>query len=408
MNQPAAPHALEQIIARLFYVLASLRLTVSLFALSIFLIFAGTLAQTEAGIWAVMEQYFRTVIAWIDVRPLTFGLVDTDLAFAYPGGYLLGAVLFVNLIAAHLIRFKLTWRKSGIALIHTGLIVLIFSEFVTGLFAEEGQMTIFEGGTANYVEDIREVELAIVDKTAPQFDDVAAIPRSRLAIDQTIQDVALPVHVKIERYYPHSRLLGRAGMGANLESLATAGDGLDVVADPRPRVTGVDREESVNFPSAYVTVIDPQAGEPIDTFLVSVHLAANHRPQVFQYNGRTYHLFLRFKRSYRSFALHLIDFKHEKYLGTDVPKNFASHLRLIDPTRNEDREVVIRMNEPLRYAGETFYQAAFKQGDVATVLQVVNNPGWLMPYVSCALVAVGLVVQFGLSLTRFADRRAKA
>jgi hypothetical protein len=408
LNRRTATSTGSIIIAHIVTAMSSLRLTVGLFVLSIFLIFAGTLAQTEAGIWAVMEQYFRTVIAWIGIRPLTFGLIDTDIEFAYPGGYLLGAVLLVNLIAAHLTRFDLTWRKSGISLIHTGLIVLILSEFFTGLFAEEGQMTIFEGGTSNYVEDIREVELALVDKTDPQFDSVAAVPESRLKAGKTLDDPSLPLALRIDRYYPHSRLPRIQGPGAGLESLATAGDGLDYAAEPRPRVTGVDRNESVNFPSAYVTAIDPETGNAIDTFLTSVHLSANHRPQVIEHDGRTYHLFLRFKRSYRPFALHLIDFKHEKYLGTDVPRNFASHLRLIDPSRNEDREVMIRMNEPLRYAGETFYQAAFKSGDVGTVLQVVHNPGWLMPYVSCGLITLGLVVQFGLSLNRFAGRRPKA
>jgi len=400
-------HPIDALIYRCVGVFSSLRLTVSLFVLSIFLVFAGTLAQTEAGIWSVMERYFRTPIAWIEIRPLTFGLVDSDFAFPYPGGYLIGGVLLVNLIAAHVARFQLTWKKSGIALIHTGLIVLLLSEFVTGVFAEEGQMTIFEGGTANFVEDIREVELALIDKTHPDYDEVAALPQSRLVVGETIEDPALPLHLRIEDFHPNARLLSRAGRGAAMDTPATAGDGRRIVAEPRPRVTGVDRDQSVNFPAAYVTVIDPATGEPIDTFLTSVHLAANYRPQIIEHDGRTYHLFLRFKRTYRPFLLHLIDFRHDRYLGTDVPKNFASHLRLIDPTRNEDREVVIRMNHPLRYAGETFYQAAFKEGDVATVLQVVSNPGWLMPYVSCGLITLGLVVQFGLSLTRFSRRRAK-
>ena len=393
------------VIARLF---SSLRLTVGLFVLSIFLIFAGTLAQTESGIWAVMEKYFRTLIAWIEIRPLTFGIIDTELELPYPGGYLLGGVLLVNLIAAHLTRFDLTWKKCGISLIHTGLIVLILSEFFTGLFAEEGQMTIYEGSTVNYIEDIREVEFAVIDKSSdPVLDTVVAVPESRLRSGALLDDDLLPFDVRIERYHPNSRLPRIDGPGRGLESLATAGDGLAYVAEPRPRVSGVDRDDRVNFPSAYVTIIDRQTDQPIDTYLTSIHLSANHRPQVLEHDGRTYHLFLRFKRSYRPFALHLIDFKHEKYLGTDVPKNFASHLRLIDPSRNENREVMIRMNEPLRYAGETFYQAAFKTGDNGTVLQVVHNPGWLMPYISCALITLGLIVQFGMSLNRFAARRAK-
>ena len=39
--------------------LASLKLTVVLFVMSIFIVLAGTLAQTEKDIWQVMHDYFR-------------------------------------------------------------------------------------------------------------------------------------------------------------------------------------------------------------------------------------------------------------------------------------------------------------------------------------------------------------
>ena len=52
---------------RILAPLASLRLTVWLLALSMFLVFAGTWAQIDRGIWAVMDLYFRTWWAWIPV-----------------------------------------------------------------------------------------------------------------------------------------------------------------------------------------------------------------------------------------------------------------------------------------------------------------------------------------------------
>src|SRR5207247_2232415 len=110
---------------------------------------------------------------------------------------------------------------------------------------------------------------------------------------------------------------------------------------------------------------------------------------------------------YRPFSLTLIEFRYDRYLGTEVAKNFSSRVRLQDPERGEDREILIRMNEPLRYRGETFYQADFdKTTEKGTVLQVVRNPGWLIPYVSCVLVTVGMAVHFGLGLTNFLTRRA--
>src|ERR1700677_1553269 len=53
---------------RVLDVLASLRLTVLLFALAIMLIFAGTLAQVNKDIWEVMGLYFRAWVAWIPLQ----------------------------------------------------------------------------------------------------------------------------------------------------------------------------------------------------------------------------------------------------------------------------------------------------------------------------------------------------
>ena len=89
--------------------IASLRITVALFALGMVLIYAGTLAQREHGIWDVVETYFRSFFVMIPLRHLFF--VKVPGAIPFPGGFLLAAVLLVNLLAAHIIRF--TVRAEG-------------------------------------------------------------------------------------------------------------------------------------------------------------------------------------------------------------------------------------------------------------------------------------------------------
>ncbi len=81
-----------------------------------------------------------------------------------------------------------------------------------------------------------------------------------------------------------------------------------------------------------------------------------------------------------------------------IPKNFSSLVRLVDPGRGEDRDVKIFMNHPLRYGGMTFYQASFGKNDTLSVLQVVQNPGWLLPYLACVLVGTGLLFHFLMRL----------
>ena len=117
---------------------------------------------------------------------------------------------------------------------------------------------------------------------------------------------------------------------------------------------------------------------------------------------------LRPQRFYLPFSLHLIQFKHDRYPGTDIPKNFSSRVRLQRVDTGEDREVLIYMNNPLRYSGETFYQASFDPDDKGSVLQVVHNPSWLTPYLACVLVGLGLLVQFLTHLIRHATKRRTA
>jgi len=106
-------------------------------------------------------------------------------------------------------------------------------------------------------------------------------------------------------------------------------------------------------------------------------------------------------RDYKPYTVQLLEFKHEVYPGTEVPKNFSSKVRLLDPKSGVDREVLIYMNAPLRYQGETFYQAGVLPGDQGTILQVVRNPGWLLPYVACGMVILGLLIHFGINLIKF-------
>ena len=109
---------------------------------------------------------------------------------------------------------------------------------------------------------------------------------------------------------------------------------------------------------------------------------------------------------YQPFSLTLLKFSHDRYAGTDIPKNFSSRLQLKTPDGRDDREVLIYMNNPLRYAGLTFYQAGFENNDRTTILQVVRNPSWILPYVACGLMTLGLLLQFGLHLLAFIKKRA--
>jgi hypothetical protein len=370
----------------------SLKLTVVLLALSMGLVFAATLDQVNLGIWAVQAKYFHSLF-------VLWKIPGTEIPVpVYPGGYLVGGFLLVNLVSAHVYRFKLTWRKSGIFLVHAGLILLLVGEFLSGLLQEEYQMALNEGQTKNYSESYRYNELAIIDTTDPKFDDVVAVPESLLKPGSAIQHPKLPFRVVTKEYYPNAALGMRGNTAGESPSLATAGIGPQIAVTPLPLTY---KQDERNWPAAYIELVGPDGS--LGTWLLSPQLPA---PQTFDYGGRSWRLTLRFQREYKPFTLTLQKFTHDVYIGTDIPKNYSSRLRLTTLDGKEDRDVLIYMNNPLRYAGLTFYQASFDpSNDHNSILQVVHNPGWLLPYISCVMMALGLVVQFGLHLTGFIGKR---
>jgi hypothetical protein len=152
-----------------------------------------------------------------------------------------------------------------------------------------------------------------------------------------------------------------------------------------------------------VEIVTPQGS--LGTWLVSEFI---EQPQSFTLDNRTYQLALRPRRHYKPYSIQLLKFQHDVYPGTDIPKNFSSRVLLQRPATGEKREVLIYMNNPLRYAGETYYQSGFDPDNHGTILQVVHNPSWLTPYLSCVLVGAGLVVQFATHLLGFTRKRRTA
>ena len=377
--------------------LASLKLTVVLFALAMVLIFTGTLAQAEEGTWVIVDRYFRSAIAWIDLQllvPESVARIDAHLAF--PGGFVILGAMLVNLIAAHAVRFKLTWRRAGIVIMHAGVILLLSSEVATALLAEEGQMTIREGESSNYVEHIRTAEFYVIDRAPEDHQRVTVVPEAKLEAGGPIRHEQLPFTVRVDRWMTNSKMLRGSPSSNGVQGAVSATRGRGQTLTPRQTAPAAGVDSEVNMPSAYVTLT--HNGETLGTWLISIWL---EQPQPVEVDGKTYHIGLRFQRTYKPYTIHLIDFKHDKFTGTDKPRNFSSRVQLIDPAQNEKREVLIYMNHPLYYSGETFYQSAFLQDNSGTVLQVVNNPAWWIPYASCILVAAGMLLHFGQHLTRF-------
>ncbi len=404
--------------------LASLKLTVFLFVLSLLLVFFGTMAQIDNGIGTVMKDYFRWWYVWVPVNLLwQFGQVFFGLphdktltgSFPFPGGWTLGTLLLLNLIAAHLVRFKFTWKRSGILITHLGLIILMLGELLTGLFAVEARMAIAEGETAIFTDVSDKVEIALITPNSEDAskDDVIVIPDSLVRTPgKLIQDDRLPFDVKIDEFSRNSTLVDITPERKTAPNQRRAADGREYGVVMISETAGVDPEARADMAAARVSFYQKGTDKLVKQLFLSfwyypnaVNRLLEFDPQTVSDGTKTYEVELRPKREYKDYAIKLKEFTHEKFQGTSTAKNFQSLIDFIDPD-GQRREVKIYMNNPMRYGGETFYQSGYFPDNSGTILQVVRNPAWLMPYLSCTMVTLGLLIHFGLNLVTFLNRRA--
>ena len=384
---------LDYFLDRLVNFFTSLRLTVVCLVLALVLVFWGTLAQVDLGLYKAQNEFFRSFIIYWGPKGASWRVP------VFPGGYLVGGVLLLNLLATQVRRNSFKANKMGLWMVHVGLILLLLGQLLTDLLSRESTLHLRNGETRNYSETERDAELAVVDTTDPNADKVVAIPQGVLANEKSIQPGDLPFTIRVKQFYGNSRVEDRATDAAQPPA-ATQGVGLRATVRGLPHVTTMDTRD---VPSAVVEVETPQGS--LGTWLVSEYVEV---PQSFSCNNRTYQLALRQRRLYKPYSIQLVKFQHDVYPGTDIPKNFSSRVLLQHPKTGEKREVLIYMNNPLRYSGETYYQSGFDPDNKGTILQVVHNPSWLTPYLSCVLVGVGLLVQFATHLFGFSFKRRTA
>ncbi len=387
---------------RLINLLSSLKLTVWLLALGILVVFFGTLAQTEDGLYVAQEKYFRSVYSVWSPHDPSLKWIKVLL----PGGYLLGTLLLLNLLAAHFTRFQWTWKKSGIFLTHVGIILLLIGQLATDMFARESRMSFVEGQWRNFTEDFHAVELAILSDAAdPAMDDVVAIPTSLLGSGREIRHERLPFTLRVRQWAENASIRRRGPMvDKDRPAPATQGVGASasVILEPEAATRAMDRR---NTPAVVAEVLD-SAGQSLGTWLFGLVL----NEQEIVVGGKVFRAVLRPTRYYEHFSVKLLKTTHEVYRGTEIPRNFQSRVLLDNPSTGEKREVDIYMNNPLRYSGLTFFQHQMGRDEIdvnrgTSVFQVVQNPSWLTPYLGTIVVGLGLIVQFMIHLVGFLRKR---
>jgi len=407
---------------KIVHFFTSLKLTVVLLAFAIVLVFIGTVAQADEGLYGAQAHYFKQ---WLVLGAHLFG---HKIPLILPGGYLLGTLLLVNLVASHIFRFEFSKKKLGIQLAHAGVIVLLVGQLSTDLLSRELQMHFTEGETRSFSDSATDYELIFISGN-----EITAIPERMLHAGDELKIASLPFTIRVKAHWHNSDLNFRAPMLQNVPPLTT--NGIAVNFDFR-KVDDAKSMDARNNPSAVLEFLTPAgtlgtwvasdwAGDTslveavrngyaqMGTAMAQKIAGQLTAPQSIVVDGKKFTFTLRPARVYHPFSLTLLKASHTVYPGTDIPKDFRSRVRIDNPQAHERREVEISMNHPLRYGGYTYYQYQMDAGQMAeqagrtpsSVLSVVRNPGWLTPYVGCAMVGAGLLMQFLYHLTGFVTKR---
>ncbi len=313
----------------------------------------------------------------------------------------------VCLVAAVLI-FR---RKGGMVILHLGIAGLLVNEIYVSVTNDETQMQIAEGETVNIATDIRATELAVIDQSDDAFDQIVVVPENQLMDDDlaTIEHPELPFNIEVLRYVENADLVRKIpGQDSGIAS-----DGLfrDYTAIAKTVASGAGSDQSADIAAAWVRLTEKESLKPLGTYLLSQQGYLSDLVDTVDVGGKEYQIGLRFKTDYKPYSLTLKDVQAKMYPGTKLPSWYSSDFVLNDRQSETQSDQRVFMNNPLRYAGETFYQTGYARdpatGKEISTLQIVKNKGWMIPYVCCMFVVVGLVAQFGLSLLSFLEKRQK-
>ena len=339
---------------------ASLQFTVICLLFMALLVIGGTILQAEKGINAAQQTIFQSWIFRL------FGVLPL------PGMLLVGVLLSFNLLSAIVFRLKYSWSGLGILLIHIGLLVLLAGGFVSSQYAREYFMTLGEGESSQMADAAHEWELAVWTEAGGKK-QVLAIDIADLRPGKPWKISKPDLELAMMRFFVNCRPADTAtGEEMVLNEFSPA-------ADP-----------AENVPGAIVTILSPPSG-PHRIVL----FAGDNAPATWVYSDRRYHFSLRLKRIILPLQIKLVHFEKTVYPGSDIPKSFASRVEI--ESQGLRREALISMNRPLRFQEYTFYQSGYEedgQNGNRSTFAVVKNAGRWLPYISSALIFLGLAVHF--------------
>lgn len=338
----------------------------------IVLLVIGTVMQRELGLYEAQRLYFSSWIVWFGPIPL-------------PGGYTTLGALTLCLLAKFLVFSPWRAQNAGIILTHLGILVLLIGGMLTAFTQKEGFLLLKEGQRGNAVSDYHARVFTIEKDDAP----LTIIPFKSL--EKGLAKADLPFRLSVESTCRNCRPVAVEDTQDNRHGLAE-----QVSLQPAP----LDKQNEGNLSGAMIRVSET-ASDQDGLYLTMEDIP--HKPEII-HDGSTYRFYIGRAQTILPFEIELTAFKREMHPGTDMARGFSSDIIV------QDGEIAwpyhIRMNEPLRYKGYTFYQASFslRPDGHYSILSVVENKGRIFPYLASAIIFCGLLLHVVLRMKNKKER----
>ncbi|RAP31652.1 hypothetical protein DID78_00695 [Candidatus Marinamargulisbacteria bacterium SCGC AG-343-D04] len=361
-----------------------------LFSLSCFfiIVLVGTFAQIEHGIFYTQKVYFHSLFIMIPFRDIHIPV--------FPGGGLVGSLMVLNIVGATCFKIQWTRKKIGLVFVHLGLIVLLLGGGLASCVSYESQVYMEEGDSTYFANDLHHNELVIIDPSFPRYDKIYAIPIKDLISGQTISDDTLPFEIHVHEQFDNV-LLSLSEI-PNKAISKGVGTGLTITSIPE-----FTQDDKKNNEGAIISI--HHENKDYGRYVVALDIDGYQEIHI---NNTIYYIQVRPRRVYFPFMMTLKTFTQELYPGSNIPKAYSSLVSIRDFKMGSERDVLIYMNHPYRQDNLTFFQASFGKEEPSSILQVVRNPLWLIPYISCIIISLGLLLHFSIYLLAFLKRRKNA
>ena len=390
---------------RLFYrFFTSFKLATVILILMTLATLLGTLGQVENGLHAAKVKYFYSFF----FSEKLFGTIPVIL----PGGLLLMILLFVNMTLGALIKVRKRWKGAGLLISHFGMLMLLVGGFVTWAFSTDGFMALYPGMSSNRVESYREWQLEIVPLSKEGVGEKAWIYPAEM-LDQVRSDEqriikahSLPFDVVLNGYSKNATPIPTsAPMAAGVTGKEIDGFKL---SPQKP-----SKEAEQNLPGCFIEFRPLDGSAPIETILWagSYRFDPREKPMPFSFKvGDQLYGALLVKKSWTvPFEVRLDEFIFERHPGVSMARNYESRVTRVEASE-PDKAIEIKMNEPMRHAGYTFFQESFgpsgsQPGDeMFSQFAVANNPADQWPLYALIINGIGLGIHFMIMLVNFSIR----